>query len=74
MSDADGQDLRSLLERVHALRAQVAGEAERQLEGWPAPVERAGFRAGRTNLAHYLALREHDLRPLQAALQPWGLS
>jgi pyruvate kinase len=44
------------------------------LGAWPAEVERAGFRASRANLAHYLALRQHDLRPLQAALQPWGVS
>jgi pyruvate kinase len=74
MSDAEDQDLRSLLERVRALRARLTGEAERHLESWPALVERAGFRAGRANLAQYLALREHDLRPLQAALQPWGVS
>jgi len=32
------------------------------------------FRAGALNMAHYLALRERDMRPLQEALTPWGLS
>ena len=74
MSDVDGQDLRALLERVRDLREQVAGQAEHHLQAWQAEVERAGFGASRANLAHYLALRQHDLRPLQAALQPWGVS
>jgi pyruvate kinase len=74
MSGAEGQDLRALLEGVRNLRARVAAQAERHLQGWPAEAERAGFRASRANLAHYLALRQHDLRPLQAGLQPWGVS
>ena len=74
MSEAGGQDLRALLEQVRRLREQVAGQAERRLQAWPAEVERAGFGASRANLAHYLALRQHDLRPVQAALQPWGVS
>ncbi len=74
MSDVERLDLHALLAQVRALRAQVASQADQRLEAWPAAVERAGFGAGRANLAHYLALRQHDLRPLQAALQPWGIS
>ena len=74
MDDLDGRDLRALLERVRALRAQIAAQAERHRRIWPAEIERAEFHASRANLAHYLALRQHDLRPLQAALQPWGVS
>ncbi len=74
MSEVEGQDLRALLGRLRALREQVASQGEHHLRAWPAEVERPGFRASRANLAHYLALRQHDLRPLQAALQPWGVS
>ncbi|MFT0861276.1 pyruvate kinase [Ancylobacter sp. G4_0304] len=61
-----------LLEEVIELRARVAAQA--------APViERFARLAGRhdpslENLAHYLALRQHDLRPLQRRLMARGLS
>lgn len=37
-------------------------------------IQQESFLNSAFNLAHYLALRRYDLRPLQAALMPWGLS
>lgn len=39
-----------------------------------AVIQREEFLPSALNLARYLALRRHDLRPLQTALMPWGLS
>ena len=37
-------------------------------------LRRGAFRDSATNLAHYLALREVDLRPVQKSLVAWGLT
>src|SRR5690606_32822022 len=37
-------------------------------------LHRDDFRASAENLAHYVALRRIDLRPVQAALAPWGVA
>ena len=41
---------------------------------WHPLVADTSFKQSALNLAHYLALRRHDLRPLQQALVPLGVS
>jgi pyruvate kinase len=65
-------DAGALLDEVLTLRAQVVAGAEpwmaRLLQGAQAP------QPGLVNLAHYLALRRHDLRGLQRKLMWRGIS
>jgi pyruvate kinase len=63
-----------LLAALLALRQVVREEGQRLYERWRPAIQRRAFRPGAQNLAHYLVLRQHDIRPLQAALRPWGLS
>jgi pyruvate kinase len=71
-STVAGETPTALLDEVLALRAAV-------VEGAAAWTSRFAVEAGRdepglVNLAHYLALRHHDLRPLQRRLMWRGLS
>jgi pyruvate kinase len=61
-------------DRLRLLRDEVAAEAERQLDEWRSSVVRPSFLPSAANLAAYLALRRRDLRSLQLALMPLGLS
>ncbi|MCX8996669.1 pyruvate kinase [Rhizobiaceae bacterium BDR2-2] len=64
----EGGALEALMDEVLTLRAAVAA-------GNPAvPAAEGEAVAGLANLGHYLALRHHDLRPLQRRLMPLGLS
>ncbi len=63
-----------LLETLQKLRQMVIKEGEDIFELWRSRIQRQVFLNSGLNLAHYLALRRHDLRSLQAALIPWGLS
>ncbi|WP_207480028.1 pyruvate kinase [Arenibaculum pallidiluteum] len=65
---------RELLGALRGLKDEVAAEAERMLAGWEAGSARRAARPSLANLAWYLALRRRDLRPLQRALAPLGLS
>lgn len=56
------------------LRSEVADEAARLLDGWRHRIEREEFLPSARNLADYIALRHHDLRPLQTELMALGLS
>ena len=67
-------DPRALLDELCRVRERVAGEGAAILRRWEPSLERGSFRASAENLAHYVALRHLDLRPLQAALAPWGLA
>ncbi len=62
--------LAALLEQLVALRAEVLTEGRRRL------AQRAEGEGDKSacNLAHYLALRRHDLRPLQTQLAQLSLS
>lgn len=62
--------LAMLLERRRATEEEAAATMER----WRPLIRRGEFLPSAGNLARYLALRRHDLRPLQTALMPWGLS
>ncbi len=63
-----------LLSRLQALRQTVECEGQATFNLWRSHIQRAEFLSSALNLAQYLALRRHDLRDLQAALMPWGLS
>jgi pyruvate kinase len=56
------------------LRAEVAGQGVRILEGWRDRIERPEYLPSARNLAHYIAFRRYDLRELQEQLMPLGLS
>lgn len=70
MSDSTGFDSRqslALLDEVLGLRVAIAETPALVPEG-------QALTPGLANLGHYLALRRHDLRPLQRRLMPLGLS
>ena len=62
------------LAAVRHLRAQVAAEGRTTYRRWRPAIGRAGFAASALNLAHYIAVRHHDLRPLQRVLMRYGVS
>lgn len=63
-----------LLSILRSLRQEVAREGEITFNQWRDKIQRPEFILSARNLAQYLALRRYDLRSLQAALMPWGLS
>ncbi len=65
---------RTLHERLRQIRRDVAAEARHSLSTWQPALHRPGFLPSAENLARYLALRRDDLRDLQDALVPLGLS
>jgi pyruvate kinase len=67
-------ELHALLNELRTLRAQVCAEGDHTFDRWRPAIKRRSFLISGQNLAHYLALRQRDLRPLQAALTPFGLS
>ncbi|NJL49955.1 MAG: hypothetical protein HC929_24375 [Leptolyngbyaceae cyanobacterium SM2_5_2] len=70
----NGANPENLLSTLKALRQIVKAEGQRTFQDWRSQIQRAEFLPSALNLAEYLALRRHDLRFLQAALMPWGLS
>ncbi len=64
----------ALLRTLQNLRQAVYEEGELILNEWQSQLKRPDFRHSAQNLAYYLSLRRRDLRPLQTALMPWGLS
>ena len=73
-SDAQLTDPHVLLAVMQHLRQEVAQEGDELYTQWRSCIHRRSFLLSGHNLATYLALRQRDLRPLQAALMPWGLS
>ena len=73
-STLDLSNPQELLETLQNLRQIVIQEGEDIFKPWRSHIQRQQFLSSGLNLAYYLALRRHDLRPLQAALIPWGLS
>jgi pyruvate kinase len=67
-------DPEALLGEVDALIAKVADGAREEAADWQAWHIGSDFRPSADNLAAYLALRHHDLRPLQRQLMTLGLS
>jgi pyruvate kinase len=64
----------TLLKELLELREDVVKDGAARFEQWQHFIEREDFLISARNLAHYLALRKHDLRHLQAALAYWGFS
>uniref|UniRef100_Q07M40 Pyruvate kinase n=1 Tax=Rhodopseudomonas palustris (strain BisA53) TaxID=316055 RepID=Q07M40_RHOP5 len=67
-------DVASLKRKLDSLINEVSEEAARRMADWTPRIERPGFSASAANLAHYMALRRHDLRPLQRSLMALGMS
>ncbi len=61
-----------LIAELKAIRAAMLDDESAKI----AQIERLhpAYQASARNLVHYLALRRHDLRPLQVRLSAWGLS
>ncbi len=70
----EGTSLADLRATLGATRQAVAADGEAMLAKWWPLIERDDFTASAANLACYLALRRRDLRELQSALMPYGLS
>lgn len=66
--------LADLEQQVAALRRTVRQGARELLREWEPWLMRRAFQAGAENLAAYIILRRHDLRPLQTRLATYGLS
>lgn len=64
----------ALYREIEALIATVRREGDAQAATWSDRIVRAGFQESASNLAHYLALRHRDVRPLQRPLMALGLS
>jgi pyruvate kinase len=73
-STQDLSDPQVLLSALQRLRQSVYREGQQIFQRWQSLIERKTFWDSCLNLCYYLALRQHDLRPLQLALKPWGLS
>jgi pyruvate kinase len=67
---------KDLLKAVTTLHTQIVQEAQQNSDRWLALIShrRQEFKDNVRNLAHYMALRHHDIWDLQEALRPWGLS
>lgn len=67
-------DTRELLGEMQRVREHVVSHGTSHLQAWSPLLNRSAFDSGATNLAHYLAFRALDLRPLQKPLVTLGLS
>jgi pyruvate kinase len=74
VAEAGLTTLEGLLETMQVLRQAIDHESRSIYRRWKPLVQRREFEGSARNLSHYLALRKRDLRPLQTALMPWGLS
>ena len=63
-----------LLHDLLELREQVVREGDELIAQWRPALQRRSFLPSAVNLARYIALRRRDLRELQEALMPLGLS
>lgn len=67
-------DVPGLLARMEQLRDAVDRAARALLRDWSAHLRMRVYRPSAANLAAYIALRRHDLRPIQSTLAALGLS
>ena len=65
---------REALGEVLALRRRIAADGRKLYRCWRKRIARTTFAPSALNFAHYLALRRHDLRPLQRGLMGLGIS
>ena len=59
------EEINNLYDTLYALRKEVMHDGEAIFSKWLPRIERRPFRFSALNLAYYLAVRCHDLRPLQ---------
>lgn len=71
MTSASSLDL---LREIARLRNEVQAEGEAIFARWRDSIENPRFLSSARNLAHYLALRRHDISTIQPALAARGLS
>jgi pyruvate kinase len=64
----------TLLGNLQRLRHLIVSEGEQHFGVWHCLIEREVFLPSACNLAYYLSLRQQDMREIQLALMPWGLS
>ena len=74
LSDDPRAEARAILEKVAALRRDVAEAGARTAGAWRSHIARGAFAPDALNLASYLAFRRHDLRSLQRSLMVLGVS
>ncbi len=74
INQTDFNDPQVLFTTLQEIRQSVYQEGQQIFSQWEPYIQRHSFIKSAENLAYYLALRRHDLRTLQAALTPWGLS
>jgi pyruvate kinase len=67
-------DVLDLLSEIEALREAVEMDARPIESRWANWIESEDFRPSAQNLAHYLAFRHHEIRPIQRRLTALGLS
>jgi pyruvate kinase len=67
-------DIATLHAKIDGLITEVDAEGRAQADAWTGAGDCAGVADSALNLAHYLALRHRDLRPLQPSLAALGLS
>ena len=63
-----------LLNDLLHLREKVVRDGQEIFQLWKPRIARSAFLQSALNLAYYLILRNHDLRAIQMALMPLGLS
>lgn len=74
LGDASVSGIPTLLNQLLRLREDIVQEATGWLQRFTADFPEGRFTPSAVNLAHYLALRRRDLRPLQDQLAALGLS
>lgn len=67
-------DIRGLLERMQTLRTAVRAVRRTLVKNWRPRLRKREFLSSAANLATYIGLRRHDLRPIQDHLTTLGLS
>lgn len=73
-ADETRADLQDILFSLRRLRDDIVTEGAELLAEWGAPIATSEFAPAAENLAHYLALRRHDLSDAQSRLAAYGLS
>src|SRR4051794_28277558 len=68
------QDPAYLLDSMIQLREDVYREGQETIQRWEPRIKRNSFLNSALNLSYYLSLRRRDIREIQEALMPWGLS
>ncbi len=63
-----------VLEKMLEVRKGVKADGEALYRSWAAYDIREAYQVSARNLAYYMAFRQKDMRDLQEALIPWGVS